>query len=215
MSIFRSRPAQVVTLLLLLQAALLYSSVRQELLPVSRPLNELPHQFGAWTLAQEGVVEQEILDTLRADDLVNRTYKRADEAHPAMLFVAFFRTQRTGKTPHSPKNCLPGSGWLPVVAQQTVIESGLGPINANRYLISRGEHRAVVLYWYQSRDRTVASEYKAKLFMIADAMRFNRSDTSLVKITVPMVGSDDRQAEAAAEDFLRAFYPTLMQFLPR
>ena len=34
----------------------------------------------------------------------------------ANLFVAYFQSQRAGQTPHSPKNCLPGSGWTWSVA---------------------------------------------------------------------------------------------------
>ncbi len=62
-------------------------------------------------MIQQGVMEQEVKDVLRADDYVTRDYA-ASPTKVANLFVAFFKSQRAGQTPHSPKNCLPGSGWV-------------------------------------------------------------------------------------------------------
>jgi len=84
----------------------------------------------------------------------------------------------------------------------------------NRYVVARGEERSLVLYWYQSRDRVVASEYRAKLFSIADAIRWNRTDTALVRVVVPMRDDDRGQATATAVDFVKAFFEPLRSFLP-
>ena len=88
------------------------------------------------------------------------------------------------------------------------------PITVNRYVVARGEERSLVLYWYQSRDRVVASEYRAKLFSIADAIRWNRTDTALVRVVVPMRDDDRGQATATAVDFVKAFFEPLRSFLP-
>ena len=54
-----SLPAKVVTGLLLLQGAVLYSSVREEVVPVSRPLTQMPRDLGPWKFLQDGVVDPE------------------------------------------------------------------------------------------------------------------------------------------------------------
>lgn len=208
-----STPARVVTILLLLQGALLYSSVREEYIPEGEPLASVPLTIGAWNFYQEGVVEQEVLDVLQADDLLNRTYVRGSTG--ANLFVAAFRSQRTGKAPHSPKNCLPGSGWTPLDSRQVEVDVGRDqPIPVNRYIIAHGEDRSLVMYWYQSRDRAVASEYAAKFWVVADAIRYNRTDTALVRVIVPIQDRDEASAEAAAVDFIQASYPILLDKLP-
>jgi EpsI family protein len=219
---FYSKAARVVTALLVIQAAVLYSAVRPEVVPESRPLDGMPSTLGNWQLAQTGVIEQEILDVLKADDILNRTY--CNSASPdctktgvglAGIFVAAFRTQRTGKTPHSPKNCLPGSGWVPLSSGEIPIDVGLpAPISVNRYLIAYGSQRQLVLYWYQSRDRVVANEYKAKFWVMRDAIRLNRTDTALVRVIVPVVNRDEAQAQATATDFVKSFYSTLLNYLP-
>jgi EpsI family protein len=193
---------------------LLYSAIRPEFVPPSRPLASVPTTLGPWQLAAEGVVEKEVLDVLQADDLLNRFYQSGNQN--AGLFVAAFRSQRTGKTPHSPKNCLPGSGWTPLPGSGEVsVDVGLAaPITVNRYIINRGNDYDLVLYWYQSRDRVVASEFKAKFWVMADAIRLNRTDTALVRVLVPMVNRDEKAAERTAIDFVHSFYSNLLEYLP-
>lgn len=208
-----STAVRVVTCLLVLQGAVVYSSVRQEIIPTSRPLAEVPRQLGSWQILQEGVVDAETMAVLQADDTLDRTYTSGGVA--ANLFVAGFRSQRTGKAPHSPKNCLPGSGWLPLDDRIISIDSGRGaPIEVNRYVIAHGDNRSLVLYWYQSRDRAVASEYKAKFWVVADAMRYNRTDTALIRVVVPIQNRDEVRAQREAEAFVKAFYPTVLGYLP-
>lgn len=210
----RSTPARVVTVLLILQGTVLYSSIRPEYVPQGPPLAGFPLTLGHWQFGQEGVVEQDVRDVLQADDLLNRVYQNGPAA--VNLFVAAFRSQRTGKTPHSPKNCLPGSGWEWVDARTMPIDVGLAePIVVNRYIVAKGENRSLVVYWYQSRDRVVASEYAAKLWVVADAIRYNRTDTALVRVVVPIgPDHDDAAAERQAVDFVQSFYSTLRGFLP-
>ena len=217
-----SRAARIVTGLLVVQAALLYSAIRPEVVPPSRPLESMPTTLGSWHQVQTGVIEQEVLDVLKADDILNGEYCPSNSTDctstgvgRAGLFVASFRTQRNGKTPHSPKNCLPGSGWVPLSSGEIAIDVGRAtPITVNRYLIAYGSQRQLVLYWYQSRDRAVANEYKAKFWVMADAVRLNRTDTALVRVIVPVVDRDEARAHATATDFVKSFYSTLLNYLP-
>jgi EpsI family protein len=210
---FTSIPARVVTLLLLLNATLLYSSLRPEFVPVSRPLAEVPKRLGSWSMLEEGVVEPEIQEVLKADDLLNRIYGNGGSV--ASLFVAGFKTQRNGKTPHSPKNCLPGSGWTPLNSSEMTIDVGRArPLTVNRYVVTSGERRQLVLYWYQSRDRSVASEYKAKFWVMVDAIRLNRTDTALIRVVVPIVNNNENAAEKSAVEFVRASFGAVLEHLP-
>jgi EpsI family protein len=153
---------------------------------------------------------------LKADDLLERNYGSASSVYPANLFVAYFKSQRTGVAPHSPKNCMPGSGWTPVVSETMKIDvpDRAEPIEANRYIVQRGEARSLVLYWYQSRDRTVANEYKAKFYVALDAIRYNRTDTALVRVVVPLASGDSGAGEKAAVAFVRAMYGQLRKHFP-
>ena len=113
MSWISNKYVRILTLALLVQATLFYAASRGEKVPSGQPLDLFPSQLGVWHEAQNYPVEQEIRDQLKADDMLNRLYTDSASRAGAGLFVAYFKTQRTGQSPHSPKNCLPGSGWEP------------------------------------------------------------------------------------------------------
>ena len=137
------------------------------------------------------------------------------------LYVGYYGSQRQGDTVHSPLNCLPGAGWVPTaVGRRTLSVSDNGharTIEVNRVVIQKGLDRQLVLYWYQGHGRVVASEYWGKVYLVADAIRMNRTDGALVRVMVPL-RDDGRDAEAAseqaAEDFTRDVFPLLGRHLP-
>jgi EpsI family protein len=110
-----------------------------EVFPPRLPLQSFPAHLGPW-VATDIPMDREVLDALGPGDFLLRVYKqRNDNQPPVDLFIAYFPSQRTGDTIHSPKHCLPGTGWLPV--ESTRIRISLprhAPFPANRYVISRG-----------------------------------------------------------------------------
>jgi EpsI family protein len=212
-----NRPAVILSVLLLGQAAAFYGFSRHEKPVDYRPLDQFPLQLGPWRMAQQGVMEPEVKEVLRADDYITRFYFDPDRKLLANLFVAFFKTQRQGQAPHSPKNCLPGAGWVWTISDMVpvTVPTRPAPMVVNRYIVQRGDQKSLVLYWYQSRDRIIASEYAAKAYAIADALRYNRTDTALVRVVVPVINRDETTALHTAEDFTRSFFGTLAEFLPK
>src|ERR1700683_4012149 len=203
LSFLKGRPAMILSFFLILQGSLFYGFSRGETPPSYRSLDGFPKEIGGWRMIQQGVIEQDVKDVLRAADYITREYAASPEK-AANLFVAFFKSQRAGQTPHSPKNCLPGSGWVWTIADTVplTVPGRAAPIEINRYLVSKGESRSMVLYWYQSRDRVVASEYKAAALVAWDAIRFNRTDTSLVRVVVPVVNGRDDAATQTGVEFI-------------
>ena len=121
---------------------------------------------------------------LNADRLFSQNYVRSPTAETANLFVAWFQTQRGNKQPHSPKVCLPGSGWTPESSGDLLLSTSAGAITVNRYIVVRGLERLVALYWYQTSRRTIAGEWASKFWLVADGLRFRRTDTALVRVIV-------------------------------
>ena len=217
MNLLDNRYARILTILLLLEGTAFYAvAFRAERVPHVSPLSAFPAQIGGWRMAQDVKIEKEILDLLNADDTLDRSYVNPSGNAAAYLFIAYFETQRAGQAPHSPKNCLPGSGWEPIESGPIAITAPgrSEPIRSNRYLVAHGDEKSVVLYWYQSQNRVVASEYKAKMWTVADAIRYNRTDTALVRVIVPIAGNDEAGAQLAAVDFVESFFMPLRQYLP-
>ena len=215
-SLLKSKSARILTVVLLAQAALFYGLSRAETIPAHRPLAQFSLDDPNWRMTEDVQLDKETLDVLKADDILSRVYTNQNNGAVATLFVAYFETQRTGKTPHSPKNCLPGSGWVPTQSGTVTIPVAgeTQPIHINRYIVSRGQNQSVVLYWYQSRNRVIASEYAAKIYTVADSIRYNRSDTALVRVVVGVNDGNTQAALNAATNFAKAFFLPLKNYLP-
>jgi EpsI family protein len=202
-------------------ALFLQAHSRSELFPSRLALASFPQQLDSWT-GTDVPIDKEVLDVLGPGDFLLRTYTnpqaQAGTPQPNIdLFIAYFRSQRTGDTIHSPKNCLPGAGWAPVRNDRITLSlAGHAPFPANRYIIAKGDSREVVLYWYWAHDRGVASEYWAKYYLVADSIRMNRSDGSLIRISAPMhPGESSDAAEQRLLPFTAALVPLLDNYIPR
>jgi EpsI family protein len=214
--IIGSKSFVILSGVLLTQAGLFYGFSRKEKIPDRLPLAEFTLTGTTWKNVEDTDISDNEKEVLNADDLLSRVYQDQSSGRVATLFVAFFETQRTGKAPHSPKNCLPGAGYAPSSSEivDIPVPGQPQPIQANRYIVARGDNQSVVLYWYQSHNRTVASEYWAKYYTVTDAIRYNRSDTALVRVVVGVSGGDLEKAIKTATDFAVAFFPQLKQHLP-
>ncbi len=214
-----SRVGLALTAVLLLEGGLFYATAtRSEKTPSTEPLALFPSSLGGWVqTGPDAELDQATLDILKPSDTLQRSYVSPSSRVGVNLFIAYFQTQRTGSTPHSPKNCLPGSGWEPVRTPAMVkveVPGRADPITVNQYLVAKGDQKDVVLYWYQSHGRVIASEFKAKFWLIADSIRYRRSDTSLIKVVVPAPDGDLGKAASTAAQFVQAVFPALTRQLP-
>jgi EpsI family protein len=213
MAFLRNKFTAILTLVLIAQAAAFYWAARGEKPFMSLPLAGFPLTTGAWTMAQESQIDADTEAVLKADDTMSRWYVSPEGG--AELFMAFFKTQRAGQSPHSPKNCLPGSGWQPSESGLVDIPTREGTIRVNHYVVAKGDNQSLVLYWYQSHGRVIADEFAAKFFLVADSIRQHRSDTALVRVVVPIRPGQNAVAEKTGTDFVETIYPVILNYLPR
>ncbi len=186
-----------------------------EATPPAKPLADFPKEVGGYATMAEIPLDDQTLDILKVTDYLNRVYYAPGKGELG-LYIGYFRTQRTGAAIHSPKNCLPGGGWQPVVAtvyQLPIADGQKAPVNL--YIIRKGLEQQLVLYWYQSHGRIIASEYWGKFYMVYDALRLNRTDAALVRITVPFTEDGEGQARARALSFAQQITGDVDQIIPR
>lgn len=212
----------MMTRVFVLCATLLVGSVfiawasRPEAVPSRDTLASLPLQIGNWGGRLEPEFTDRILAVLGVDDYVNRAYYTPG-GRALSLYIGYYKSQRQGSSIHSPLNCLPGAGWNPVKRERLVIPVGESSIEANRIVILKGMDKQIVLYWYQAHGRTVASEYRAKIYTVLDAMRTGRTDAALVRIVSPVESLEPAAEEAASRraiEFAQGLYPLLDRYIP-
>lgn len=206
----------IVAVLLGATAILLQARSRTELAPARTPLSSLPQQLGGWE-GQDYSIDKETLDILGAGEFLARDYARSLNEPPIGLFIAYFPSQRTGDTIHSPNHCLPGAGWVPT--QRSVVQlprSDGSTFPANRYVVAKAGDRQLVVYWYQAHNRAVASEYWSKYYLVTDSIRMNRSDGALVRLITPILrGETPDAAQARLWNFGGELVPLLDSYIPR
>ena len=231
-------PFVIAVLLLVLTFGFIQSVSKNEKLISNKSFEQFPLNLAEVWEGRELGMDQKVLDILKLTDFMMRVYvpvaaQGGEEAElaemdlsktkmpnegshlPVWLYVGFYQSQRTGATYHSPKNCLPGAGWQ-------FMESDIIPltmpdqasISVNKVLIQKGLEKQVILYWYHDRGRVIASEYWAKGYLVWDAMTKNRSDGSLVRISVPVKDGTVEEAFEQGVGFLHDLWPKLLEHMP-
>ena len=118
-------------------------------------------------------------------------------------------------TYHSPLNCLPGSGWE--LNEPNTVEispaNGAPAFEANSYVVQHGSDRQLMIYWYQGRGRAVANEYRDKVYTVLDSIRLRRSDGAMVRLLVPVRGSEGETLESARQ-LASQVAPNLAPYVP-
>jgi EpsI family protein len=182
-----------------------------ENVPERDPLASLPLSFAGWQGRDLPAWDEQIVNEVGADEYVNRRYLRG--AAVADLYVGYYRSQRQGDMIHSPQNCLPGAGWVPVSNERTTLDAGGRRFEVNRYVIQKDLDRQIVLYWFQGRGRVVANEYMNRAYLVLDSLRLRRTDGALVRVMSPVLTHTD-EAAATAGGFATAIFSTLSEVVP-
>ncbi len=209
---------RVWVLVLLVLATAAYSQFFSEVraVPIKRPLAEVPTVIGAWTGRADTMTDR-IVSAVGVEDYLLRDYADGAGA-PVSVYVGYYEKQEEGDQIHSPKHCLPGSGWQPTRYEEVEFATpgfNGGTTRANRYVVGKADQLQLVLYWYQSQGRNITSDYLAKVWLVLGTILHRRTDGALVRLIVPLPRSgsvEDAQARLAA--FGREFLPLLEDYLP-
>ena len=205
----------VTALLLACLGARAYVSIKPQA-PKHEKLAALPKDISGYKMQAEAEITDDVQAVLRADDYVLRRYENST-GKMLDVFIAYYAYQRAGESMHSPKNCLPGAGWTPVVNDYvTVGKLADGkPAVANRYVIEKDGRREIVVYWYQANGRVIANEYWGKLYLVTDALRTGRRDGAILRVIAPV--EKNETIDAATQrviEFSRDLLPLTKQVLP-
>ena len=182
-------------------------------MPLRRDVLTFPEQFGKWQGRPHEPFDPKILEVLRVDDYLNRYYYDP-EGLWISLYIGYFHDQSSGEMIHSPRNCMPGSGWNFTEMRNVTLEAPGDPslkIHAVRSVLISGQQRMLTYYWYHARGRFLTSEYWDRVYLVLDAMRHKRTDGALVRVLAPLPKEGNiEQIEAEMQNFILQFTPTLV-----
>lgn len=183
--------------------------------PPHRPVTDFPRTIGDWQGGEAIPFSEKTLQVLGPGEFLERIYERPAEPFVDFL-LEYYPSQRQGDWVHSPKHCLPGAGWEPLQSTSLQLTSPDGRVlPVNYYVLAKGDDRRVVLYWYQSHGRALASEYWAKIYLVWDAIRLNRTDTSMIRVVTPVAHTESvESAKDRAVGFAQQVLPLLDAYIP-
>lgn len=168
---------------------------RQHVAPLGQPLRSIPVALAGYP-GSERVISDAELQVVGASDYVFRVFG-TDSTAAFSVYIGYYASQTTGRTIHSPRNCLPGAGWQTVESGTATVRSADGePVTLNRHVLANGPSQALVYYWYQGRGRVAHSEYRVKWDLLRDAIAHGRSEEALVRIVVPVPQAPGFTAES-------------------
>ena len=153
-----------------------------------------------------------VLKVLKASDTLTRRYVTA-EGKNVDLYIGYHGGGKDSGEIHSPKHCLPGSGWYEISTRKTEMDLAGEKINLVHAIYQKGENREMFIYWFQARKKTINDEYSLKIAEITNSVLYRRRDASFIRVSVQFETSE-HDAMALGERFVRDFYPVIQGFLP-
>jgi exosortase D (VPLPA-CTERM-specific) len=185
-------------------------SNRSEIIPDRNRFVTFPMTIGEWH-GRSSLLEPQVENGLAFDDYVLSDFSTLD-GKVVNLYVAYYASQRTGESPHSPLVCIPGGGWS-ITGLERLDSDTNHPFN--RAIIERNGSKQLVYYWYEERGRSVANEYWSKWYLLSDAIIKNRSDGALIRLITAIVpGELERDADTRLRVFMQDLVPRLRDYLP-
>jgi EpsI family protein len=198
----------------LLTAAGLFVYLHGDLaVPVNRPLAEIPQQQGVWRMVNQTRFDDQVLEVLKPTDYLARSYVDRD-GNRLGFYLGYHGGGPDSGPIHSPKHCLPGSGWQEISTETGALSVGGQNINHVRAVYQNGYNRELFLYWFQVKGKTLGNEYALKVAEMVNSVFHNRRDSAFIRISLPFTEDQDK-AVALAEQFVRDFYPHIVEVLPR
>ena len=208
-------------LLLAVVATTLWGPLNQQIKPQRTPYTQFPLQLpGGWAGRQDNI-DKQILLTLAVDDYFIANYTRGNSPW-VNFYSAYYDSQSSGASSHSPRTCIPGGGWkLDRIEDHTVgIAAANGrpasSLKVNRTVIQKGEDRQLVYYWFDQRGRNLTDELEVKWFILHDAITRSRTDGALMRLVTAVSPHEDlADADRRLEAFIGEVSPLLPEYVPR
>ena len=210
----RLKQTLVASAVLLASALFMQYATHSEDVPPSKPLSDFPLRIDAWT-GRTARFDDDVYRVLGVDDSILATY-RNPRGEMVQLYVGFYESQREGDLIHSPKNCMPGGGWniVHTSLEPLSVPSRDEPVEVIKLILQKGDQRQVVLYWFQSRGRFIASEYFQKIYLVIDSITRHRTDGSFVRLIAPMHPGGEEATLETLKGFATRLVPILNEHLP-
>ena len=200
-----------VTIGLLVAAVLIYSRPAA-LEPENKVLLSKEFKsFGGWNGIDDVKMQKDVLDALELDDFLFREY--SNDNRIATLYIGYYLTSNKLGAVHSPLVCFPGQGWEISKPENVTIAWKSGRIGAQKLVVSKGQYKQMLLYWYQAYDMTSGGTLRQKINNYWARLNSKPQDNAFVRVSVLIQDDNYDAAYQTAMHFVQSFYPDFLQYI--
>ncbi len=194
-----------------LTSVLVYRTSPSKVVNKQVPLSQALSDIKGWTSTKPVALDQEIVDALELDDYVNQSYSKGDER--VSLYIGYYLSTRKVGAAHSPLVCFPGQGWIISSKDRTALTIKGNEIHLLSMIVTRGQEKELVAYWFQSYDQTSPGTFFQKVYSLWARLRYSREDNAFVRVSVPVDRHGAKKALSTAVGFIDAFYPSFLAYV--
>lgn len=180
--------------------------------PLDKPLAQFPAQLGSWRMVHQDFFNQALLAVLRPADYLSRRYQDADGKN-VDLYIGYHDGAQNSGPIHSPKNCLPGSGWYEVFSKPMVVSVQGKSVELTQAVYRQEDRQEFFVYWFLVRGQALSNEVSLKLAEIVNSVCHGQRGASFIRLSLP-AGDNPAEALSTVESFLRQAYPAIHDYLP-
>ena len=184
--------------------------------PPKQPFSSFPKNLGDWTAGKDYPMGADAFKMLKVHDYIMRDYSKGDKS--VTLYIGYYGSLDRGEEVHSPRVCMPSSGWLKLKEQTRTIPVPGGLAGSSMEVVEavfeKLGRKQAFLFWYQVGGQTLTEELLIKLVIIKNTLLHHRPDSAFIRITANVRGNDVDAAVNAAYEFLQDAIPEIYKFLP-
>ena len=208
------RPYRFYILFLLLGIAALYVYSRSEVaVPVNQSFALFPQTAEGWKMVGQSRFDERTLEVLKPTDYLSREYS-SDDGESVGLYVGYHDGGPKSGPIHSPRQCLPGSGWNRIKDEVRALDIGDRKVSYVSAVYEKDTAKQLFLYWFQVKGDILTDEYALKLMQLKNSVMSNQRDSAFIRLALS-VTENEEQSILTGEQFIRSFFPAISHALPQ
>jgi EpsI family protein len=174
-------------------------------------LKESLRKIEGYITGKDIPLEEHITTMLKLDDHIFTTYSNPNGS--VILYIGHYYSLAKLTAAHSPLVCYPSQGWIidePVARQFPI---GSDTLNYSELVATLGERKELILYWYQTTNKSSQNIFQIKIATLLNKLRNNNEQHGFVRVSIPFSGTDQDLARETGFTFIQAVWPHYLNYI--
>ncbi|MBN1472506.1 MAG: EpsI family protein [Syntrophaceae bacterium] len=177
------------------------------------PLQEAMANINGWEAGPPSTLDNPVVEALELDDYLNRQYRKGNAS--LVFYIGYYLTAKKIGAAHDPMVCFPGQGWQisdRSSGQFRWQEGESFTVNYSSMIGTLGNHRELIVYWFQSYGETSKGTFLQKVKLLENNILRRNGDNAFCRVTVSLDGTTTDKAMETAYDFIKSAYPAFLNY---